>query len=87
MALHVEHELHRRRRSRNVGLALVLFAFVALVFGLSVVKITQGDMMQGYDHRPQASMLPRDPNPPAPNAAPVIVPGTPGAAQQQGASQ
>ncbi|WP_323010463.1 hypothetical protein [Paracoccus sp. (in: a-proteobacteria)] len=77
----VEHELHRRRRSRNVGLLVVLLAFVALVFGLSVVKITQGDMMQGYDHRPRSSMLPQDPDPPAPNAAPVAAPGTPAALQ------
>ena len=34
MALKVEHELHQRRLGRNVGLALVLLAFVALVFGL-----------------------------------------------------
>ena len=79
--LHVEHELHKRRRSRNLGLLAVLLAFVALVFGLSVVKITQGDMMQGYDHRPQASLLPRDPNPPAANPAPYAAPGTPGAEQ------
>ena len=36
MALHPEHELHRRRSGRNVGLALVMVAFVALVFGLSI---------------------------------------------------
>lgn len=78
MALHVEHELHRRRRGRNLGLLVVLLAFVALVFGLSVVKITQGDMMQGYDHRPRASMLPKDPDPPAARA-PVAAPGTPAA--------
>jgi hypothetical protein len=75
----VEHELHQRRRSRNLGLLAVLLAFVALVFGLSVVKITQGDMMEGYDHRPRASVLPQDPNAPARNAAPVAAPGTPGA--------
>ncbi len=75
----VEHELHHRRRSRNLGLLAVLLAFVALVFGLSVVKITQGDMMEGYDHRPRASVLPQDPNAPARNAAPVAAPGTPGA--------
>lgn len=79
MALRVEHELHKRRRSRNIGLAVVLAGFVALVFGLSVVKITQGDMMQGYDHRPRASMLPQDPAPPARNPAPVAAPGTPAA--------
>lgn len=76
----VEHELHRRRRSRNLGLLGVLLAFVALVFGLSIAKITSGDMMEGYDHQPRASVLPRDPSPPAPNAGPVAAPGTPGAA-------
>lgn len=75
----VEHELHGRRRSRNMGLLVVLLLFVALVFGLSVVKITNGDMMQGYDHRPRPTMLPRDPNPPVPNAAPVVAPGVPNA--------
>ena len=80
----VEHELHHRRRSRNLGLLAVLLAFVALVFGLSIVKITQGDMMQGYDHRPRASMLPQDPDPPAANAAPVAAPGTPAANQEAG---
>ena len=29
MSFQVEHELHRRRRSRNVGLGVTLFAFVA----------------------------------------------------------
>ena len=85
--LHVEHELHRRRRSRNLGLLAVLLAFVALVFGLSVVKITQGDMMQGYDHRPRASVLPRDPDAPARNPAPVAAPGTPAAQMTPEAGQ
>jgi hypothetical protein len=39
MAFNVEHELHKRRLGRNVGLGLVLLAFVALVFGLTVVKV------------------------------------------------
>ncbi|WP_245155610.1 hypothetical protein [Paracoccus ravus] len=77
----VEHELHKRRRSRNLGLLAVLLGFVALVFGLSIAKITSGDMLEGYDHQPRATMLPKDPNPPVPNAAPVAAPGTPGAAQ------
>lgn len=75
----VEHELHKRRRGRNLGLLVVLLAFVALVFGLSVVKITNGDMMEGYDHQPRATMLPKDPDPAA-RTAPVAAPGTPGAA-------
>ena len=39
MSFKATHELHRRRLGRNVGLGLVLAAFVALVFGLSMVKI------------------------------------------------
>lgn len=60
MPLSHEHELHRRRRSRNVGLAIVLVGFVALVFGLSVVKIQNGDLMEAYDHQPRVSVLPQE---------------------------
>lgn len=38
-----QHELHKRRFSRNLGVALVLAAFVALLMGLTVVKVTRGD--------------------------------------------
>ncbi|WP_232845055.1 hypothetical protein [Paracoccus onubensis] len=55
-----EHELHRRRRSRNVGLGLVLAAFVALVFALTVVKVRQGDLMEAFDHQPRTSIVPQD---------------------------
>lgn len=37
--IRAEHELHRRRLSRNVGLGLALLLFVALVFGLTVAKV------------------------------------------------
>ncbi len=35
-----QHEIHRRRFSRNLGLGLTLAAFVGLVFALTVVKVT-----------------------------------------------
>lgn len=38
-----QHELHKRRFGRNLGVALVLAAFVALLMGLTVVKVTRGD--------------------------------------------
>lgn len=60
MPLHAEHEIHGRRRSRNVGLGLVLLAFVALVFGLTVVKVHQGDMMEAFDHQPRVSVMPAE---------------------------
>ena len=34
-----EHELHRRRLSRNVGLGVVLLLFVGLVYGLTIAKV------------------------------------------------
>ena len=43
LAIKVEHELHKRRFGRNVGVAAVLVFFIAVVFGLTVVKVTNGD--------------------------------------------
>ena len=34
-----DHELHRRRRSRNVGVLVVLLAFVALLFWVTIAKL------------------------------------------------
>jgi len=44
------HEIHERRKSRNVGLGLTLAGFVVVVLALTVVKVTRGDPMQGFDH-------------------------------------
>ncbi len=41
MSLSRQHELHKRRFSRNLGLGLVLAAFVALIFALTFVKVTR----------------------------------------------
>ena len=43
MSLSKQHELHTRRYSRNVGVGLVLVGVIAIVFGLTVVKVTRGD--------------------------------------------
>ena len=40
MAFREPHELHKRRWSRNIGLGVVLAVFVSLVFGLTIVKVT-----------------------------------------------
>lgn len=47
MSLRKEHELHTRRSGRNMGVGLVLAAFIAIIFGLTVVKVgTDGFQMQ-----------------------------------------
>ncbi|MBY5987615.1 hypothetical protein PVV74_12640 [Roseovarius sp. SK2] len=43
MSLSRQHEMHKRRFSRNLGLGLVLAAFVALVFGLTIAKVSDDD--------------------------------------------
>lgn len=48
--IRVEHEIHRRRRSRNVGLGVSLGVLIAVLFGLSLVKITTVGPIEGYDH-------------------------------------
>ncbi|WP_194245506.1 hypothetical protein [Tabrizicola fusiformis] len=53
-----EHEIHRRRFGRNLGLGLVLAAFVVLVFALTVVKVTRGDPMQAFDHAMRPELAP-----------------------------
>lgn len=61
MTFRSEHELHKRRFSRNLGVGLTLGAFVLLVFALTVVKVKRGDPMQGYDHVIQPASVPVEP--------------------------
>ena len=49
MTFRPPHEMHKRRFSRNMGVLVVLLAFVALVFALTVVKVTNGDLMHAND--------------------------------------
>jgi|TARA_B110000908_G_scaffold103651_1_gene122051 hypothetical protein len=42
MAIKVEHEIHQRRKGRNVGVGLMLAAFVVLVLALTFTKVTNG---------------------------------------------
>lgn len=74
MAFRPTHELHKRRFSRNLGLGLVLAAFVALVFALSVVKVTRGDPMKGYDHTTDPAHLPQAETAPAAEAPATAAP-------------
>lgn len=41
------HELHGRRRGRNLGVGLLLAAFVAIVFGMTIVKVGKGQDVLG----------------------------------------
>jgi hypothetical protein len=56
MALRVEHELHTRRFGRNLALGLILVGMVAIVFGLTVVKVQNTGFVEGYDHAVRPSI-------------------------------
>ncbi|MGB7316566.1 MAG: hypothetical protein WBC85_01220 [Planktotalea sp.] len=43
MALSKQHEIHTRRYGRNLGVGLLLGAFIMIIFGLTIVKVTRGD--------------------------------------------
>lgn len=42
MAIKAEHEIHQRRKGRNIGVGLMLGGFVVLVLALTFTKITSG---------------------------------------------
>lgn len=77
MSFRATHELHNRRAGRNIGLAVVLIGFIAIIFGLTVAKVTDGHLMQAFDHKPRTSILPQDTAPAAPAAdQPAAQPNT-----------
>lgn len=41
MAFEPDHELHKRRLGRNLGIGLSLLAFVVIVFGMTIVKVSR----------------------------------------------
>ena len=61
MAFPPMHEIHKRRFGRNLGVGLVLAGFVALVFALTVVKVTRGYSMQDPDVTAVGGQLPDAP--------------------------
>ncbi len=54
--LKATHELHNRRFSRNLGVGLTLTFLVAIVFGLTVVKVQRGELNEGFDHVSRPAM-------------------------------
>ncbi|NQW12709.1 MAG: hypothetical protein HQ479_00450 [Rhodobacter sp.] len=57
MAITKDHELHVRRRKRNLWVGLMLVSFVALVFGITVAKMSDGEMMEAFDHSLRPSLV------------------------------
>nr|WP_325249643.1 cytochrome C oxidase assembly protein [Amylibacter sp.] len=58
MAIGSEHPLHGRRKRSNLMLGAVLGSFVALVFAITIVKMTNGASMEAFDHTVRYSIEP-----------------------------
>ena len=50
-----ESELNRDTGNAKIG--ILLFVVVALIFSVTIVKLKQGALMQGYDHIIRQNML------------------------------
>lgn len=63
MTIKVEHELHNRRKSRNIGVGLVLLGLIGIVFGLTVVKVLQlgeAQQFERFDHVARPQIIPAE---------------------------
>ncbi len=59
MAFGKTHEIHTRRSGRNIGVAATLIGFIAVVFGLTVAKISTTGPIEGFDHAPRPALADR----------------------------
>ena len=45
-----ETQVHKSKTASNIGLGLILIAFVILIFSVTIVKLSKGNTIQGFDH-------------------------------------
>ncbi|WP_296423571.1 hypothetical protein [Yoonia sp.] len=63
MMIKVEHEIHTRRRGRNIGVGLLLLGFITIVFGLTVVKVLElgnARQFETFDHVARPQIIPQE---------------------------
>ena len=44
------HEIFTRRRGRNIAIGGCLIGVVVMIFAVTIVKLSQGIDMRGFDH-------------------------------------
>ncbi len=57
MVFRKEHPAFANRWRRNALVGGILGLFVALVFGITIVKLSGGHMMEAFDHAIRPSLL------------------------------
>tara|TARA_B100000767_G_scaffold67735_1_gene64226 strand:- start:739 stop:948 length:210 start_codon:yes stop_codon:yes gene_type:complete len=58
MALIKLHPQHKKRQRSNIIIGCLLLSFVVLVFGVTVVKMSNGAMLEAFDHSYRISVTP-----------------------------
>ena len=53
----VEDDLKIKRKSRNIWLALSLGLFIVVVFLVTIAKLSDGNLIEGFDHTLRPSLL------------------------------
>ncbi len=53
----VEDDLNIKRKSRNICLALSLGLFIVIVFLVTIAKLSDGNLIEGFDHTLRPSLL------------------------------
>ena len=52
-----ETQVHKSKTAANIGLGLILIAFVILIFSVTIVKLSTGNTIQGFDHVLRPEMI------------------------------
>ena len=50
------------RAAGNIKIGLLLFSAVILIFSITIVKLKQGSLMQGYEHVLRQSLVEKNDN-------------------------
>ena len=53
----VDDDLNIKRKSRNLWLALSLGLFIVVVFLVTIAKLSNGNLIEGFDHTLRPSLL------------------------------
>ena len=53
----VDDDLNIKRKSRNLWLALSLGLFIVIVFLVTIAKLSNGNLIEGFDHTLRPSLL------------------------------
>ena len=53
----VDDDLNIKRKNRNLWLALSLGLFIIIVFLVTIAKLSDGNLIEGFDHTLRPSLL------------------------------